>query len=274
MSVFNYNNKTFLVTGAAGGIGKILTRRLLSKGAKVLACDLNLENLKIIQKELDSFSANLEIAKLDVTNEESWNKSIQVVQQKEWELYGIVNCAAILKPGYLDEAELSEIHRHIDINVKGTMIGSMLGARIFSKAKKGHIINIASLAGVAPIPGIALYSTSKFAVRGFTLALAMEMKPKNVSVTVICPDAVNTPMLDLQTNYKEAALTFSGTTLTPEEVVNEILSSLEKNKLEVLLPAYRGVLAKLGNIFPFIASILLEPLRNKGLNKQKELLKK
>jgi 3-oxoacyl-[acyl-carrier protein] reductase len=268
MNQFYYPDKAFLITGAAGGIGKVITSQLLSKGAKVLATDSNLVELEKIQIELKSFSANLEINKLDVTSEVSWRESIQLIENKKWNLYSIINSAAILKPGYLHETDLSEINRHIDINVKGTIIGSMLGARIFSKSKSGHIINIASLAGVAPIPGIALYSTSKFAVRGFSLALAMEMKEHNVFVSVLCPDAVQTPMLDLQLNYREAALTFSGSTLSPNDIANEIISTIENPKLEILIPLYRGILAKLGNIFPFIASILLNTLRDKGLKKQ------
>ena len=134
--------------------------------------------------------------------------------------------------------------------------------------KTGHIINISSLAGVAPIPGIALYSASKFAVRGFSIALAYELKRENIYVSVICPDAVNTPMLDLQVPYEEASLTFSGSTLEPLDISKLVIKCLKNKPIEITIPIHRGILAKLGNFFPGLAHILVEPLKKLGRRKQ------
>ena len=153
-----------------------------------------------------------------------------------------------------------------------TILGSTIVTQYLKKNnKQGHIINIASLAGVAPIPGISLYSASKFAVRGFSIALGYELKNDNISVTVICPDAVNTPMLDLQIPYEEASLTFSGSTLEPKDISNLIIKSFITKKMEILIPTYRGILAKLGNFFPALAFLLINPLKKIGNSRQKEL---
>ena len=136
----------------------------------------------------------------------------------------------------------------------------------------GHIINIASLAGVAPISGIALYSTSKFAVRGFSLALAQELTPHGINVSVICPDAIQTPMLDLQEDYDEAALTFSGPKALTVEHIEDCLFShvIPHAPFEVTLPWHRGVLAKIGSAFPQISMRLSNSLRKQGRKAQQK----
>src|SRR5690606_20076022 len=110
----------------------------------------------------------------------------------------LLNVAGVLRPGHVHVLSAGEIDLHLDVNAKGVMYGTQAAAREMVRHGGGQIINIASMAALAPIPGIALYSASKFAVRAFSLAVAYELAPHNVRVSVICPDAVSTPMLDLQ----------------------------------------------------------------------------
>ena len=164
----------------------------------------------------------------------------------------------------------------IDINLKGTIYGTKLVSEQMVKQKSGHIINIASMAGISPVSGLNLYSTSKFGVRGFTLSIANELQEHNVAVTVVCPDLVDTPMLTLQLDYPEAALTFSGSRhLTVEEIGQVILDQgLKKKKLEIVYPAGRGLTAKIASFQPRMANLILKKLTEKGLKRQKELKEK
>lgn len=270
MGLFNnysFSGKNILVTGAGGGIGKDTVKSLSQKGAHVYATDLSRESMA----DLEGL-ANVSVFSLDVRKEESWNSVLSDFQGpgQNKRLDGFIQCAGVLKPGYIVDIDPKDIDFHIDINVKGLILGCTLVSRIMREQKSGHIVNIASLAGLAPIPGISLYSTSKFAVRGFTLAFAQEMKNHNVTVTVICPDAVKTPMLDKQVGYEETALTFSGVQLEPEEVTSAILNSFSNQEMEIILPFYRGVLGKIGNHFPGLSSVLVDILKNKGMKKQEE----
>ncbi|MCC5816528.1 MAG: SDR family oxidoreductase [Leptospira sp.] len=269
MGIFNhysFNKKNVIVTGAGGGIGKDTVQSLVSKGANVFAADLKKASM-IEFKGLE----NVKIFELDVLSEKSWKSLLgEFLPGKNQKLDGLIQCAGVLKPGYVADIDTKDIDFHIDINVKGLILGCTLVSRIMRDQKSGHIVNIASLAGLAPIPGISLYSTSKFAVRGFTLAFAQEMKKHSVSVTVICPDAVKTPMLDSQVGYEETALTFSGVQLEPKQVTKKILDSFAGKDLEIILPFYRGVLGKFGNNFPGLSSVLLNVLKSKGMRKQKE----
>lgn len=267
---FDFHDKVFFLTGCASGIGKRMMEEVVKRGGRVFAADINLKGLKAASKSLGK---NVVPVQLDVRSAAQWKKALQSAQRKWGSVDVCINIAGYLKPGFLHETPTDEIDKHMMINALGVMYGTQAAAQMMVKRGHGRIINIASLAGVAPIPGISLYSTSKFAVRGFSLAVAEELSTLGVSVTVVCPDAVRTPMLDLQKNYKEAALTFSAPRfLETDDVVNVILGSVLDNKpREVLIPPGRGILAKIGNSFPGMASMLAGSLRKKGLSRQDEM---
>ncbi|XDD52459.1 SDR family NAD(P)-dependent oxidoreductase [Leptospira sp. WS92.C1] len=260
----------FLITGCAGGLGKKLAEDAYAAGHSILITDINEKELKKFGAQWKNEKDRILISKLDVSSASDWKKVMDLVYKKWGRLDVLLNVAGYLLPGYIYEVPASQIDRHMDINAKGVMYGTREAAVRMVAAKAGHIINIASLAGVAPITGISLYSTSKFAVRGFSLAIAQELREKNVFITVVCPDAIKTPMLDLQKDYEEASMTFSGDkVLTVEEVSKMILGKiLTKKPLEVLIPGSRGILAKIGNMFPAMTGSLGPMLRKKGRKRQ------
>jgi short-subunit dehydrogenase len=110
----------------------------------------------------------------------------------------VCNVAGYLRPGFAHELEAGEVDLHVDVNVKVALHGTTAAARSMKPRGRGHIANVASLAGVVAVPGFSLYSASKFAVRGFSLSVAQELRPHGVVVTVIGPDAVHRPMLEKQ----------------------------------------------------------------------------
>lgn len=265
------------MTGAAGGVGRVLARDLLEDGHRLLVTDRNLKELKSFYEDAaDRFGNMLTLQKLDVTSHDGWSKAIQSCAKKQGGLDVVLNIAGLLKPGYSYDVNQSEIDMHLDVNAKGTIYGIATAARFMKSQGHGHIISISSLAGVAPIPGISLYSASKFAVRGYSLAVAQELAPHGIQVTVLCPDAIRTPMLDLQKDYEEAALTFSGPRfLSAEEIslgIREIIQKGQSKKapVEVTLPFSRGFLAKVASFAPALNHGLAEMLRKKGLKGQKK----
>jgi 3-oxoacyl-[acyl-carrier protein] reductase len=268
-------NKKFSVvflTGCASGLGLHLAECFIEKGYRVVATDINLAGLKSLAREKNWQEEQVLIRKLDVSKSSQWQKLWAEVLAEWGQVDVMLNVAGYLLPGYVAETPMEQIDRHIDINVKGLMYGSKLAAEHMVEAGQGHIINIASLAGLAPIPGIGLYSASKFAVRGFTLALAQELKPHGVCVSVVCPDAIETPMLTLQEDYEEAALTFSGNkTLTVEGVADAIFKeALGKQAIEVTIPSYRGWIAKAGSSLPSMSFALSDILGKLGRKKQEQ----
>jgi 3-oxoacyl-[acyl-carrier protein] reductase len=258
-----------VVTGAASGIGFALVRRLLSQGHQVCACDVNVDAMSA----LDAFTTRndqLIISLLDVRDAAAW----QVLMNDVVGLWGgvdvLANVAGVLRDNWVHEAAADDVHWQIDINVKGVMFGCQAVLPHMLANGRGHIINIASLAGLSPVPGLSIYSASKFAVRGYTLAIAMELAAKGIAVTAVCPDAVQTPMLDIQKGREQAALTFSGPrALSVEEVVDAIVGPVwTKRPMEIALPTWRGVMARAASLFPQSSAKVLGLFRAAGLKRQ------
>lgn len=262
----------FLITGCASGIGKHLADELLKRGHQVLATDIDLDTLCSHAEAVRWPQDRARAAKLDVRDPAAWDAAIGLVTGTWGGLDVALNVAGYIRPGRAQNVEVEDVDRHFDINVKGVVFGTRAAARVMIEQGGGHIINIASLASLAPVPGISLYSASKYAVRAFSLAAAEDLLRHNIAVTVVCPDAVATPMLDKQLSYSEAALTFTGRVLTVEDLSQLILGRvLKKRPLLVALPRWRGWLARIGDLSPRMARSLASIMRKQGLLKQKRI---
>jgi 3-oxoacyl-[acyl-carrier protein] reductase len=162
------------------------------------------------------------------------------------------------------------VDSQIDVNLKGVVHGVRAVVPGMMAQGRGHIVNVASLAALAPVSGLALYCASKHAVRGYSLSVALELRSHGIAVTVVCPDAVQTPMLDIQRDVDAAALTFSGPrVLTPREVSEGIVRALDERPLEVLLPPSRGWMAKVASLAPGLGRVMEPLLRRQGRKKQR-----
>ena len=263
----------FFITGCASGIGRHLADVLLAAGHRVFATDLDEVALRA-HAEASAWPADrAHTRRLDVTQAGAWDLVFAEAVRTLGAVDVLCNVAGYLLPGYVGDFDAEAVHRHLDVNTKGVIFGTHTAARHMLGRGAGHIINIASLAALAPIPGISLYSASKYAVRGFSLAAAQELRPRGVAVTVVCPDAVQTPMLDLQVGYREAAMTFSGgRLLTVADIADAIVHrALPRRPLEIYLPRSRALLARLADLFPRAALWLRPILDRRGRARQQAL---
>ncbi len=268
----------FFVTGCASGIGRHLADQILARGHRLVATDINLEALRQHADTAGWPADRVRIEKLDVCDSGAWAAAMAGVVETWGGVDVMLNVAGYIRPGRTFELDDADVHRHFDINVKGLVFGTRTAAQVMlehgsGNSHRGHIINIASLASLAPIPGISLYSASKYAVRAFSLAAAEELRPHGIAVTVVCPDAVATPMLDKQLDYPEAALTFTAPkVLTVEDLSRVIFGRvLRRRPLFVAIPRWRGWLARLGDLSPRTAGLLAKVMARQGLRKQEAL---
>ncbi len=257
-------NPTLIVlTGAASGIGKQLLATFSGRQFPMILVDLDSGKLEALAQG----SKSIAWVDGDVAQESTWLRVMKKAQEMELPISHLINCAGVIRPGFLEGYALEDIDYHLNCNAKGTILGTTLIGRAMKNQGFGHILNISSLAGLAPVSGLSLYAASKFAVRGFSLSVAAELKKHGVWVTVICPDLVNTPMLDLQLGYpEEAKLTFSGPkqVLEAEEVVRVILRVMERPRTLVCIPESRGLLAKIAGTWPWIGELFRKSLEKKG----------
>lgn len=266
--------RSFIVSGAASGIGRHMARVLAGAGHCLLLVDIDSDGLQRLRAE-PAFADETRIATrvLDVRDVAGWESAVAEAVERYGRLDVMLNIAGYLLPGYVHEVDVDVLDRHVDINAKGVMYATRAAARRMIEQGGGHIVNVASIAGISPVPGLAAYAASKHAVRGFTLSVAHELRPHGIDVSVVCPDAVETPMLELQVGYEEAALTFgAGRGLTLREVERALLEVLERRPLErvIAVPrSSRGVGAKLGGAFPAASGRVLGWLRAQGRKAQR-----
>lgn len=263
--------KSVFITGSSSGVGQHLVGAFLSRGYRVAASARNLEKLQGVANDEQWPTVHLKLITLDVANSDHWQQALAEVITDWGKIDIFLNVAGYLLPGYIHETPEEEIHKHIDTNVKGLMIGARRVAQLMLEQKDGHIINIASTAALTPVVGLGLYSSSKFAVRAFSLAMGQELSPLGVKVTVICPDAIDTPMMSLQEDYPESSLLFSGSrTLTVADIENAIFNIvIPKAPLEYGLPLDRVLLGKLANLLPGKFQWLEKMMRRRGEAVQK-----
>ena len=263
-----------LVTGAASGIGRRLTERLVEGGVRVLAADVDDEALKALIEAKGWTDQQAIWRRLDVREGASWEAAVGEVIERWGRLDLLLNVAGCLRAGRVHETPLADLALQIDVNAKGVILGTRVAAAAMVRQGRGHIINVASLAALAPIPGLCAYSASKYAVRAFSLIAAEELRPLGVAVTVVCPDAVQTPMLDQQLDREEAALTFSGKVLTVDDVCDAILGRVRRERpMEVWLPHSRGLMARIGDLVPKLGFRIGASLRKRGLARQRRMRK-
>lgn len=261
-------SRVCVVTGAASGIGRRTAQLLVDGGDRVLALDLNEAALHELARGLPG--ERLAVRRLDVRDAASWTAALDDARARWGRIDALLNIAGVLLPGRTHEAPLETIERQLDVNTKGLMIGTRLASELMVRQGHGHVVNIASLAALVPVPGIGAYSASKFAVRAYSLAAARELAAHGVAVSVVCPDLVDTPMLDAQLGHEEAALAFSGPrALTVDEVARCVVERvLVTREREVWLPRYRGWLARLSEVIPGVADRIQGVLSRHGRRTQ------
>jgi len=263
-------DQVFMLTGCASGMGKHMAGVLVRAGARVLLTDVDEAGLAQTVAALGGAGDRLRTRTLDVRHADAWEAAVAEVIAHFGRLDVLLNIAGVSHSAHIHETSIAKIDLHLDINLKGVMLGTHFAAREMVRQRAGHIVNIASIAGLCPVPGMSLYSASKFGVRGFSLSVAEELKPHNVYVTAICPDAVATPMLDHEALEPEAALSFSGSRiLTVEDIERAVLhDALRKRKTEVIVPFAMAPLARLVCAWPALTLPLLPYFRARGQKNQ------
>jgi len=269
-------SRVMVLTGCASGIGRQLATDLYRLGHRIVATDLNEDGMREWGRTHWPDSDRIEILKLDVREAESWERVLDRAFERFGRVDVLLNVAGLLVSRWAHEMSLAEVGLTVDVNVKGVMFGTNAATRRMIAQGGGHVVNMASIAGITPVPGLAVYSATKHAVRGFSLSVAEELKRHGVFVTVVCPGPVDTPMLDQQLPFDEAALAFSGPrALTAEEVASAIIGrALVHRPMELVITvpgSGQRPMAKLAGALPELATWLRPMLTRKGKRQQKAL---
>jgi 3-oxoacyl-[acyl-carrier protein] reductase len=267
-----FQGKVVTLTGAASGIGLATAKAFAREGAKVLLSDADAERLKQAVAEVVRLQGDARGVPADVTRPEDIARLVEEARASHSRLDVHVNNAGVLHTGPFDAISDEEMTRHITVNLLGVMHGTRAAARVMRAQGGGHIVNIASMAALTATPGMAAYGASKFGVRGYTLACGQELRHTPIRISAILPYSVQTPLLESASREGSAPILFSNPTLTTEQIAKATLKVIEKPRPEVIIPAYLGVLSKIGTFFPSLGRgviPLLEWLGSKGLARRR-----
>lgn len=187
------NKKVWFVTGASKGLGADLVQRLLAEGYQVAATSRNKSALNDAIGEHENFLP----LTMDVTSNDDVKRNVNEVIGKFGRIDVVVNNAGYSQIGAIEELSAEEVQRNFDVNVFGPLNVIRNAAPYLRKQREGHIINIASIGGiVGDFPAFGIYCSTKFAMAGFTEALAVEMAPFGVHTTLVYPGYFRTNFLE------------------------------------------------------------------------------
>ena len=267
-----------LVTGAGRGLGRAIAELLADRGYLVMVTDLSGEAASAAAAEIGRGALWAEV---DVREHTQVERARDELIAAAGSLEVWVNNAGVLVtgPAWEQSEELRKLH--LDVNALGTINGTVAAIDAMrggaGSGPGGHIINIASLAGISAVPGEAVYAASKHAVMGFSSSTVADLRlagVRNIDISCVCPDGIWTPMLHDKLDDPQAALSFSGVLLQPEDVVKAVGTVLDKPRPVTAIPRWRGALARLGAAFPSLSSAALPLLVTQGRRVQKKMVEK
>ena len=215
--------KNIIVTGATGGIGNSIIKKLNEHGANILASGTKSEKLEDLKR---SFS-NLKILKFDITQSEKIENFIdEATSQLGGNLDCIVNNAGITKDNLAIRMSLDEWRNVIDINLTSTFLMCKFAIKKMLKNKRGKIINITSVVGHSGNLGQVNYTASKAGIVAMSKSLAIEYAKKNININCISPGFIKTAMTDkIDEKFKEVIISKipSARLGEPEDIANAVL---------------------------------------------------
>jgi short-subunit dehydrogenase len=280
----DFNNKVAVITGGASGIGRALALNLSKRGARIVLADKNMVGLLETQKmiiELDGISS---IHELDVSDPDAF----QVLADKVESIYGQVhmlfNNAGVSLIDRATEQSLEDFHWLMNINFWGVVHGCKAFLPKLQQADEAIIVNVSSLFGLLALPLQSAYNASKFAVRGYTEALRIEMRGTSVQVSCVHPGGIKTDITK-NAKVKEGVIDVSQKQLnqdfdkqaktTADQAAEIIVRGIQKQQRRILVGNDAKILdflvrlfpAKYSKIFGFEKSVEKKRLELKNLGK-------
>ncbi len=237
MALKDFNGAVAVVTGGASGIGLATARALYAKGAHIVLADINGQGLQRaveqVRQQVPGATTKVLAVTTDVTNE----PQVQALMQRALDAGGridlVVTSAGIGRGGPIDLFSAEEMQTMMNINFMGTFNCVRAALPAMRQQQRGHFVFLSSVAGKLGSPLLTGYTASKWAVRGFSMALRAELYGTGISVTTVYPSWVETPMI----HQEKDAMQYLNIVamLTPDQVASEILQAVQEDKRDLTL---------------------------------------
>jgi NAD(P)-dependent dehydrogenase (short-subunit alcohol dehydrogenase family) len=235
------SGKVVAITGGARGIGKTTAQALVGKGCRVAIGDLDLGLAEGAAADLGGGSIGLA---LDVSDRDSFARFLDEAERQLGPVDVVINNAGLMPVTPFAEESDASIRRQLDVNLYGVIVGTQLAIERMRPRRSGHVVNIASSAGKAGVPGIATYSATKHAVVGLTEAVRAEHSDDGIEFSYVMPITVNTQLIEGLKDQRGVKR------VEPEDVAAEIVDALETGKVDVYVPKQLRATITMGGLMP------------------------
>ena len=238
-----------MVTGGARGIGRGIAELMVARGHRVVVTDVDGDGAARTAAEIGAAEGMAQ----DIRDADS-HAGVAAAAQRHGRLVAWFNNAGIGDDGRLSENTDDQVRRLVEVNLLGTLWGMRAALEAFGE-HGGDIVNTASLAGLSPVPGYAVYAATKAAVISATTSVDAET-PRRVRVHALCPDVVRTAMLveghtpgSLGTRVAHSG----GRVLTVEEVARAAVDLVGSNRVVLSIPRHRGLVTRIAAVAPSVS---------------------
>lgn len=249
----SFENKVIWITGASSGIGKELAIQLAQLGGKLILSARNIDALEALKKELKNSNAHM-VLQLDLAVNDHFTNLAERVIEKFKRIDYLFNSGGISQRGAAYKTDIAVDRRIMEVNYFGNIALTKAVLPYMQKQKKGHIIVTSSIAGKFGFFLRSAYAASKHALHGYYESLLLEEEKNNISVTIVCPGKINTPismsaLTEDGTNHGEMDHN-QATGMSVEECVRQIIKATVKKKKDVLIGNKEILAAKIKRFSP------------------------
>jgi NAD(P)-dependent dehydrogenase (short-subunit alcohol dehydrogenase family) len=266
-----FKGRVAVVTGAGSGIGAAVSRALGKAGAHVVCTDRSADAAGIVAQEICAAGGMATGSALDVTSAGAVAEVVARTLGEHRTLDLMFNNAGISVAGEARDIDLSHWRQVLDVNLMGVVHGCDAAYRAMVRQGYGHIVNIASLAGLIPFPSNVPYATSKHAVVGLSLSLRAEGVDLGVRVSAVCPGFIQTNIFQstpfIRVDRERAMKNIPFPPIPAERAAQEILRGVARNRAIIVFPGYARLLWTLQCLIPSA----LNPLHRKSLRDLRRL---
>ena len=257
----DFEGKVAAVTGGASGIGYGIVRTLLKAGMKVAVLDANPRHLDEVRAELKG-SNNVHFIQVDVTDRAAMAAAADEVERVFSKVHVVCNNAGVASGQPTDEADYEEWDRVMGINLGGVINGvKSFVPKIKAHGEGGHVVNTSSMAGLIPLPDTGgIYAASKFAVRGLTDSLRLNLAKDGIGVSTLCPGLTRSRIMasakpEAGGVEEDALFNDMSGAMDPEELGAAVLEGIRKNAPYILphgefKDEVRGLFEEILGLFP------------------------
>ena len=246
------SDQVVLITGAGAGLGESMARRFHRAGAHIIACDLHLDRVEALAGTLGSSVTPLA---MDVTQKSDWADVMARVERDHGRVDVLINNAGVAAAGRLEDTPIEDWQWVMDIDLMGVVMGCQAVLGMMRAQKSGHIVNVASVAGLAGAPEINAYGTAKAGVIAMSEMLRAEVHADGIEVSALCPAFVKTRLTETmrarEAHYEKRVQRWMDRSgVSADDVAQTVYQAIQKPKFLLLTHPPTRWMWRLKRFFP------------------------